>query len=286
MESTGQPGTIFRGGNVGIGWTGYINSKLQVRGTTSITPLRVQVGGSSKLTVATNGGVTIGAFNNNPPENGLFVHGYVGIGTATPQHKLQLHNGAFMISSSFGNNFIFNTQYWNPDENQLRLTPVNNGVYEFSKSFRFFNNGAVGIGTKNIGDFMLAVGGNIRTDGLLHVEQSIKIATENSFGYKLAVGGAMIAEEVVIKLVDTWPDYVFHENYNLMSLNQIEQYIQDFGHLPDIPTAKEVEKYGVSIGEINTKLLKKIEELTLHMIELNKQNEEMKRIVNQLLLEK
>ena len=91
--------------------------------------------------------------------------------------------------------------------------------------------------------------------------------------YKLAVAGDMIAERVVVKLKTTWPDYVFSNSYQLTDLKEIEKYIKINSHLPDIPSDKEVEKNGVDVGDINTKLLKKIEELTLYLIQIQKTNE-------------
>jgi len=84
------------GGNVGVGTTGP-NSRLHVNGDGVSPSLRVQVNGSSKLTVAANGGTTIGAFNNTPPANGLFVSGAVGIGTSNPQAALHVEQGSQFV---------------------------------------------------------------------------------------------------------------------------------------------------------------------------------------------
>ncbi len=89
-------------------------------------------------------------------------------------------------------------------------------------------------------------------------------------GYKFAINGKMICEEVRVALSANWPDYVFSDNYKLPSLHEIEKFIADNNHLPNIPSAKEVEKSGIELGEMNRKLLEKIEELTLYIIEQNK----------------
>ncbi|ELR68658.1 hypothetical protein C900_00169 [Fulvivirga imtechensis AK7] len=80
----------------------------------------------------------------------------------------------------------------------------------------------------------------------------------------------MISEEVVVKLQSSWPDYVFEENYNLTPLQDLEIYLKENKHLPGIPDAKTVEEEGVKLGEMNAKLLEKVEELTLYIIELEK----------------
>ena len=89
-------------------------------------------------------------------------------------------------------------------------------------------------------------------------------------GYKLAVDGHVRAREVRVDQ-DTWPDYVFKEDYDLPTLDEIQEHIQKYGHLPNIPSAEEVRTNGVELGEMNRLLLEKIEELTLHIIQLKKE---------------
>jgi len=97
----------------------------------------------------------------------------------------------------------------------------------------------------------------------------------------LTVNGTITAEEVVVQ--DVGADYVFEEQYKLKSLMEVEEYIKKEKHLPGIAPASETEQ-GIKVGEFNEKLLEKIEELTLYMIDLNKQMEELKQ-ENQLLRE-
>lgn len=107
-------------------------------------------------------------------------------------------------------------------------------------------------------------------------------------GYKLAVAGNIIAEKVKAKLQSSgWPDFVFQDGYKLLSLKEIEQFIKQHNHLPEVPSADEVGKNGLDLGENQALLLKKIEELTLHMIEMNKkietlqtENETLKKTVS------
>lgn len=83
-------------------------------------------------------------------------------------------------------------------------------------------------------------------------------------GYKLAVDGHIRTREIRVDQ-DTWPDYVFNEDYELLSLEKIKAYIDEHGHLPNIPSASEVEQNGVEVGKMNRLLLEKIEELTLYL---------------------
>lgn len=107
---------------------------------------------------------------------------------------------------------------------------------------------------------------------------NVGIGTPDTQGYKLAVNGNMIAESVKVKLHGSWPDYVFKNNYLLQTLPEMEQFIQINNHLPGIPSAEQVKKEGLDLGEINAKLLQKIEELTLHLIEQSKRSDKLERL--------
>lgn len=90
--------------------------------------------------------------------------------------------------------------------------------------------------------------------------------------YKLFVKGGILTEEVRVSTL--WADYVFNEDYNLKSLDEVEKFINDNGHLPNVPSAKQVEENGIELGEMAKIQQEKIEELTLYIIEQNKINEE------------
>jgi hypothetical protein len=102
---------------------------------------------------------------------------------------------------------------------------------------------------------------------------------------KLAVNGNILARKVKVTQLD-WADYVFQPNYRLRPLSEVEQYIKQYHHLPEVPTAEEVEKSGVDVGDNQVTLLKKIEELTLYVIEQNKkieeQNQQQAALVQQI----
>lgn len=104
---------------------------------------------------------------------------------------------------------------------------------------------------------------------------SVGIGTVHTGSFKLAVNGAICAKE--IKVETGWSDFVFEEDYPLRSLAEVEAFIKENGHLPDIPSAKEVEENGVNVGEMEARLLQKIEELTLYVIQQQKELEELKK---------
>lgn len=111
------------------------------------------------------------------------------------------------------------------------------------------------------------------TNGSIHpIELTNKVGIGTDvipIGFDLAVDGKVIAEEVKVQLSENWPDYVFYDSYELTELNELTKYINREKHLPDIPSAEEIEKEGFELGSMDAKLLKKIEELTLYIIQQN-----------------
>ncbi|WP_442845054.1 hypothetical protein [Leeuwenhoekiella sp. H156] len=104
---------------------------------------------------------------------------------------------------------------------------------------------------------------------------------------ELTVKGDIHAEEVRVDLSVPAPDYVFKSDYKLKSLEEVKKYIEENGHLPEIPSGIELEDKGIAVGEMNMLLLKKIEELTLYQLQLleivNKQKEDLSRLKKQIV---
>lgn len=123
--------------------------------------------------------------------------------------------------------------------------------YPFTAVMDFSLDGKVGIGTSNL-----------TTNDRLFVNGSIK-ATE-------------------IRVETGWADFVFEKDYNLPSLKELEQFINKNKHLPDIPTEEQVIKEGICLGEMNSKLLQKVEELTLYVIDLQKQIDRQNSTISKL----
>ncbi|WP_271768076.1 hypothetical protein [Aquimarina algiphila] len=114
----------------------------------------------------------------------------------------------------------------------------------------------------------------IKNDG------NIGIGTLNPNGWKLAVNGKIRAKE--IKIETGWSDFVFYDDYKLPTLQDVENHIKENGHLKDIPSAKEVEENGIYLGEMDSKLLQKIEELTLYTIQQEKQLDKQSKEISEL----
>ena len=106
---------------------------------------------------------------------------------------------------------------------------------------------------------------------------NVGIGTSNPGTFKLAVEGKIGARGIKVTPQNPWPDYVFIKDYNLMDIQKLHEYIKINKHLPNMPSAKEVkENDGIELGDMSTKLLVKIEELTLYVIQLKEENEAIK----------
>jgi len=97
---------------------------------------------------------------------------------------------------------------------------------------------------------------------------------------KLSVNGNILAKEVKVKSDISVPDYVFDPEYSLLSLSEIETYVKQYRQLPEIPSATDIEHDGLDLAEMNLLLLKKVEELTLHLIEKEKKEQQMYQLMN------
>lgn len=114
-------------------------------------------------------------------------------------------------------------------------------------------------------------------DSTIVLNGKVGVNTENTTeDYALAVNGGIISTRVYVQSVDYWPDYVFDQGYERMQLNELEKYLQTHRHLPDVPSAEEMyERGGLDLAETQTMLLRKIEEMTLYVIELEKRIAEL-----------
>ncbi|ATL47264.1 hypothetical protein COR50_08805 [Chitinophaga caeni] len=116
---------------------------------------------------------------------------------------------------------------------------------------------------------------------IMQANGNMLLGTTQDSPHKLTVEGSVGARKVVVKQ-DAWADFVFDDDYDLLPISELAAFIQKNKHLPGIPTTKEVEENGQDIGEMNKLLLQKVEELTLYMLELKKENDALKERVQKL----
>ena len=198
----------------------------------------------------------------------LRVHssGSVGIGTA-PDPRLIL---SVQGQSAFGANINSDVFYIGNDH-----PSVDNGMSLFFMRYGKYqpnNPGVIDVaGWPTSSKYELFF--SLKANGKLFLGTSANSSCGDCSEYRLFVKDGIRAEKVKVDLASAngWADYVFKKDYKLNSLEEVEQHIQEKGHLPNIPSADEVVKNGINLGEMDAKLLEKIEELTLYSIEQNKQ---------------
>jgi len=302
--------TVLSNGNVGIG-TDAPQEKLQVEGnilsqrammstgifgSTGTSNLSLQTNGTTRLTIlSANGNVGIGitpteklqvdgtilgnevssytgTYNTDNNANLLFktdgtnrltvlnTNGYVGIGTQTPEQLMHVEGGNIVVNNG--------------------ATPAiftGSGSGELNHYLQITNSST----TKTPSG--LKTGGLLVSDDFAYsspskndlvVKGHVGIGTplsSNLKGYALAVNGKIAARDLLVETTSgTWPDYVFSSQYHLPSLYEVEKYVKENKHLEDVPSAQQIEEKH-SVGEMDAILLKKVEELTLYIIQQQKQ---------------
>ncbi|MFM1879700.1 MAG: hypothetical protein RLZZ241_2566, partial [Bacteroidota bacterium] len=271
-------------GRIGIGNTNPNNAyALDVTGT--INASDILIGGNALPTSPWT--VTTGE---------TYYSGRVGIGNTNP-------NNAYALDV---------TGTINASDILINGNPIAAGssVWTQSGSNAYFNSGNIGIGT-NAPAYALDVAGTINATGILvngspittgggggsvwslngggdafYSTGGVAVGTNTiPAGFAMAVAGAVISEGVTVSLQGDWPDYVFDSEFSLPSLDQVARHIAEKGHLPNVPSADQIKKEGINLGEMNAILLQKIEELTLYALEQQKQIQNLSS-ENEQLLEK
>jgi len=211
-------------------------------------------------------------------DRNLFVTGRVGIGVETPKEKLHVNGavrghgtgGALQIKTDYGYVTVGpQTSAYAHLSTDRPAFLMNRPLTLQTGTLSSLDNG--GLSLQTAGQTRLTVDGGGR----------VGIGTASP-QYDLDVKGRIRATEVIIHHIDSFPDYVFRPDYELRTVNEVEGYIREHGHLPGLPSATEVGQQGVSLSRLQLQLLEKVEELTLYVISqqrmLERQQEEIVRL--------
>lgn len=174
--------------------------------------------------------------------------GLVGIGTSNPAYQLDVRGDRIRLKENETNHWVaFRTDGIAVDlgfgNTNLYVTPQNEGEKIFLDPFE---KSGVTIGTTDLPD-----------------------------GYSLAVDGSVICEGLSVLMSSDWPDYVFEEGYELRSLAELEAFIEENGHLPNVPPANTIKEHGLDVAEVQLKMMEKIEELTLYILQQEQRIQEL-----------
>jgi len=288
------------GGSVGIGTMGIPNAKLEIRGPS----IRISESSNRYLSISQDDQGTpygrnwannyaggrqfkLTGFSHLPDNTGSvqkdIIHfdgynllllkdngGALGIGTSTPNAKIELVSDGAIIR------FRGTAASSNTPMDLIHLG-LSGGSGAMNLAFRMGYPYPTGVNAGPKLDWLKVINGNtiLATNdsglplGRVAIGTTLSNANFNAAEpYKLYVKGGIRTEEVKVDIASTsnWADYVFDPSYELMPLSEVSAYIKYHKHLPEVPSSDEVLQNGVKLGEMNALLLKKIEELTLHLI--------------------
>jgi hypothetical protein len=273
-------------------------------GTNATAPNSMAIGYKSKATntaaIAVGNGIAAGAYS------AALNAGSTG---TSAQYSTALNKGMADGAYSFASGISYSSGQYSTAIGYSQA----NADYSFSSGYL---SGAYGVNSSAIGAFVSASGKNsmVLGSGVSNstqltnkIDNSLMIGfntstlpsvfvgpasaaneTEPRFGYvgigtttpkhALSVNGTVLAKSAVLveNLSGEWPDYVFSKNYSLPSLSDVEKFIESNHHLPEVPSQEQIKKEGLNLGEMELIMMKKIEELTLHVIQIDKENKQIR----------
>ncbi|MBI9039438.1 MAG: hypothetical protein JEY97_14995, partial [Bacteroidales bacterium] len=305
---TKSQGNIYRNtGNVGIGGLSNLNTKLGVNGDIRVTGMvsigteypegykfHVKDNDSEWAAMIENGhmegkGLLIKATHPSYPQypilqlmdqgsNVRFTvqqNGNICIGSSSPSAALDVRDESAI------NQKIANFQ--DDQGRKIFLVPrLGNGGYSSLSQSEDAGIFWADAESNNTAGFVIAPKDGDKSGIRINHDGNVGIGTPITEGYKLTVNGNILAKE--LKIIENVPesDYVFYDDYNLKPLSELENYIDKHNHLPEVPSTEEFKKNGYKVGEMDDLLLRKIEELTLYIIEQNKKIESLESEVDKL----
>jgi hypothetical protein len=292
-NSTWSPKVTFKdNGYVGIGTTSPSSILHLSNGGPSIILDANSQGTDLKRTYIATSEVAAGDFvigtrydNNTVKSRNLYINnaGNIGIGTTGPTsasiYKLEIYGSEPLLGLSGSNNGTGTMVGLEFNQLTTAVATRSGGAIK-SIASSSYTGGDGSTYNSDLAFYSAATGSNVEG---MRISSTGKVGIgTTSPDEKLTVKGNIHAAEVKVDPYVEIPDYVFEPDYKLISLEELKSYVDQNHHLPEIPSAKEIEKNGIQVGDMNMKLLKKIEELTLYLIKQQKVNQSLQDQINEL----
>ena len=295
-------------GNIGVG-TSAPAAKFEALSSVEQLRLSYNVGNYASFTVGSNGALTI---KSNNAQSVIFNDGFTSPNTSGNFLMPAYSGGAYNANAAYtiggaaqigyrialrgtgANSLLANYSGANLLVGGQSITTASTGTHSIiaqqaikpltilgsgsvtNAATLYIENAATSYTNAPINNYALWV-----DDGVTRFDGNVGIGTDKPGVYKLAVNGDAIFTKIRVRQYNNWPDYVFGSAYKLLSLAEVEAFIKRYKHLPDVPSAAEVKMDGFDVSENQAVLLKKIEELTLYLIDLQKQVDQQKEKINQ-----
>lgn len=283
--SFSQSNTLPSSGNVGIGTTSpterlTVNGSARIDSTLTVRDSMVvdrdaHIGSDLRVDGNTTleGSLTLNALRDSTLEEDAVL--------------LIDENGTVKSAGSSLRSLVYSDSEFIPckDENGGNTTPASpvwlNGPGKLYTSHHCVPDILVGIDQNNPESKLhISVNADKDTHPLI-VDRKITGTTERYKLMQLDHSGLLYAREIKVNLNQLWPDYVFAENYELMPLDELKEYISVNNHLPNVPAACEMEETGINVAQSNVMLMEKVEELTLYMLQMKEQLDAQKKLLDQ-----
>jgi hypothetical protein len=264
---------------------GFYHSPERETTGLSLIAKELILGGGEGILLRKNGNVSIGYGFDHEPSNKLEINGDIATESLYTTYIDVYNTDARYINNDRIQSVLTETDNLEAEDASLSYVDSYEVYSEYFNGLETWSDRYEGYEAEVDSVFAQTMRSNLVSSKELEVMEKLAIGTTLETEIDLAeidpaliVNGPILATRVKVELQENWPDYVFEEDYKLLSLDSTASFIEENKHLPNVPSSKELEKTGLDVEEMMTIQMKKIEELTLHLIEMKKQLDEQKAL--------